>query len=39
MNALLVNGAGILLAVFVISWFWLSGPAVADDSNNNTHNH
>lgn len=39
MSALMVNGAGILLAAFVVSWFWLSGPAAQDDQSNNTHNH
>lgn len=35
----LVNGAGLLLAAFVVGWFWLSGPADSTDNNSHQHHH
>lgn len=32
MTTFLVNGAGVLLAAFIIGWFWLSNPSGTDDS-------
>lgn len=36
MTDILVNVAGLLLAAFVVGWFWLSGPS---DSSNDDHQH
>ncbi len=36
--SILINGAGLLLAAFVIGWFWLSGPS-QPESHDHHHHH
>lgn len=33
MTDILVNGAGLLLAAFIVGWFWLSNPPEKIDGN------
>ncbi len=37
MTAILINGAGLLLAAFVVGWFWLSAPSEKTDENQQHH--